>query len=89
MAFSFCHVGPRPLATPGSSAQDFEHPAWGNLSSMIGNQYWLPSNAFSNMKSPESFLWQFVASQLPGTIDTRSSQPITSTIPTRSMRFLK
>lgn len=66
MACSFCHVGPHPLASP----QDPEHPVWGNMSSMIGNQYWLPSNAFTNLKTPDSFLWQFVASQQPGTIDT-------------------
>ncbi|HKT97964.1 MAG TPA: hypothetical protein VJS30_15745, partial [Paraburkholderia sp.] len=66
MACSFCHVGPHPLAPP----KDLEHPEWGEMSSMIGNQYWLPSNAFTNLKKPESFLWQFVASQQPGTIDT-------------------
>lgn len=66
MACSFCHVGPHPLSPP----KDMEHPEWGDLSSMIGNQYWLPSNAFTNLKRPESFLWQFVASQQPGTIDT-------------------
>lgn len=66
MACSFCHVGPHPLASP----TDVEHPEWGNMSSMIGNQYWLPSNAFTNLKQPGSFLWQFVASQQPGTIDT-------------------
>ncbi|MDR3100063.1 MAG: hypothetical protein LBV73_23730 [Paraburkholderia sp.] len=66
MACAFCHVGPHPLAPP----KDIEHPEWGDLSSMIGNQYWLPSNAFTNLKRPDSFLWQFVASQQPGTIDT-------------------
>jgi hypothetical protein len=66
MACSFCHVGPHPLAPPTNT----EHPAWGDMSSMIGNQYWQPSNAFTNLKTPDSFLWQFVASQQPGTIDT-------------------
>ncbi|MFD1559885.1 hypothetical protein ACFSHT_30300 [Paraburkholderia silviterrae] len=66
MACSFCHVGPHPLSPP----KDMEHPEWGDMSSMIGNQYWLPSNAFTNLKTPDSFLWQFVASQQPGTIDT-------------------
>ncbi len=66
MACSFCHVGPHPLVSPQST----EHPEWGEMSSMIGNQYWLPSNAFTNLKTPDSFLWQFVASQQPGTIDT-------------------
>ncbi|MDN0075065.1 hypothetical protein QU481_09170 [Crenobacter sp. SG2303] len=66
MACSFCHVGPHPLAPP----QDLNHPAWGNMSSTIGNQYWTPSQIFSNIKREDSFLWQFVASQQPGTIDT-------------------
>lgn len=66
MACAFCHVGPHPLAPP----KDAEHPEWGDMSSMIGNQYWQPSNAFTNLKTPDSFLWQFVASQQPGTIDT-------------------
>lgn len=68
MACSFCHVGPHPLAPP--ALDKVEHLGWGNMSSMIGNQYWSPPNVFSNLKSPASFLWQFVASQQPGTIDT-------------------
>lgn len=68
MACAFCHVGPHPLAPP--APDKLEHPDWGNMSSTIGNQYWLPSSVFSNLKSPVSFLWQFVASQQPGTIDT-------------------
>lgn len=66
MACSFCHIGPHPLAPPA----DANHPAWGNLSGMIGNQYWTPERAFTNLKGEDSFLWQFVASQQPGTIDT-------------------
>ncbi|NBA93597.1 hypothetical protein [Pseudomonas sp. R5(2019)] len=66
MACSFCHVGPHPLSPPGN----LENPAWGNMSSTIGNQYWRPEKAFSNLRHETSFLWQFVASQQPGTIDT-------------------
>lgn len=66
MACSFCHVGPHPLAPPA----DLKNPAWGNMSSTIGNQYWRPEKAFSNLRQAKSFLWQFVASQQPGTIDT-------------------
>jgi hypothetical protein len=68
MACSFCHVGPHPLAPP--TPEGVEKPAWGNMSSTIGNQYWRPEIAFSNLRSEGSFLWQFVASQQPGTIDT-------------------
>ncbi|HVR94126.1 MAG TPA: hypothetical protein VHI75_09810 [Casimicrobiaceae bacterium] len=66
MTCGFCHVGPHPLNPPA----DPEAPKWSNLSSTIGDQYWTPPKAFSNLKKSNSFLWQFVASQQPGTIDT-------------------
>ena len=66
MTCGFCHVGPHPLNPPA----DPETPRWANLSSTIGGQYWAPPKAFSNLKRSDSFLWQFVASQQPGTIDT-------------------
>lgn len=66
MACSFCHIAAHPLAPPA----DAENPEWGNLSSTIGNQYWRPETIFSNLRAQNSFLWQFVASQQPGTIDT-------------------
>ncbi|SEL85829.1 hypothetical protein SAMN05216359_12011 [Roseateles sp. YR242] len=66
MACAFCHVGPHPLNPPADPA----NPGWANMSSVIGSQYWTPDKAFSNLKKPNSFLWQFVASQQPGTIDT-------------------
>lgn len=66
MACSFCHIGPHPLNPPANA----EAPGWANMSSTIGNQYWTPERAFSNLKTSKSFLWQFVASQQPGTIDT-------------------
>ncbi|MGF6722261.1 hypothetical protein P3T43_001608 [Paraburkholderia sp. GAS41] len=71
MACAFCHIGPHPLAPAAQlTPESLEHLDWGSMSSMIGNQYWLPSTAFSSLKTPDSFLWQFVASQQPGTIDT-------------------
>src|SRR5262249_53989143 len=66
MSCGFCHVGPHPLNPP----KDPEAPLWSNLSSTIGDQYWSPPRIFSNLKRSRSFLWQFVASQQPGTIDT-------------------
>lgn len=66
MACAYCHVGPHPLNPPADPAA----PQWKNLSSTIGDQYWTPSRAFSNLKGPSSFIYQFVASQQPGTIDT-------------------
>ncbi|HEX6739583.1 MAG TPA: hypothetical protein VF310_14990, partial [Vicinamibacteria bacterium] len=66
MACAFCHVGPHPLSPP----EDPEHPAWANLSSTIGNQYWSPPRVFANLTPESSFLHHFLASQQPGTIDT-------------------
>jgi hypothetical protein len=66
MSCGFCHISPHPLNPPA----DPEHPKWENLSTTIGNQYWKPVATFTNLKRPESFLYQFLASQQPGTIDT-------------------
>lgn len=66
MSCGFCHVSPHPLNPPA----DPENPAWSNLSSVIGDQYWNPVATFTNLRKPSSFLYQFLASQQPGTIDT-------------------
>jgi hypothetical protein len=66
MACAFCHVSFHPLAPP----EDPENPKWENLSSTIGNQYWLPKKAFANLTVTSNFLHHFLASQQPGTIDT-------------------
>ncbi len=62
----FCHVGPHPLNPP----RDPEAPDWANLSSIIGDQYWKPQPAFGNLQTGNSFLFHFLASQQPGTVDT-------------------
>ena len=66
MTCAFCHIGPHPLNPP----EDPENPKWAELSSTIGAQYWTGSRAFSNLKEPESFLFQLVQSWQPGTLDT-------------------
>jgi len=66
MSCAFCHIGPHPLNPP----QDPEKPEWKNLSSIIGNQYWRPTKAFANLTQEDNFLYHFIASQQPGTIDT-------------------
>ncbi len=66
MSCGFCHTGPHPLNPP----KDPEAPEWANLSSNIGNQYWKPQPAFANLQDGNSFLFHFLASQQPGTIDT-------------------
>lgn len=66
MSCGFCHIAPHPLNPPA----DPEKPQWSNLSTTIGDQYWRPVSTFTDLKKPESFLYQFLASQQPGTIDT-------------------
>lgn len=66
MSCAFCHVAPHPLNPP----KDPENPRWENLSSVIGNQYWRPQPAFGNSLKPDNFLFHYLASQQPGTIDT-------------------
>jgi hypothetical protein len=66
MSCAFCHIGPHPLNPP----ENRNKPEWGNLSSLIGAQYWDGSKAFSNLKKADSFFYQLVASWQPGTLDT-------------------
>lgn len=66
MTCAFCHIGPHPLNPPA----DPEAPEWENLSSTIGNQYWRPAQLFTNLLRDDSFIRQFLASSLPGTLDT-------------------
>jgi hypothetical protein len=66
MSCGFCHLGPHPLNPP----KDPENPAWENLSSTIGNQYWSPQPMFANLTRPNSIFYQFLKSQQPGTVDT-------------------
>jgi hypothetical protein len=65
MACGFCHVGPHPLNPP----PDPENPGWEHMSSTIGNQYWTPPTLFTNLAKTNTLFYQFVASQLPGTVD--------------------
>ena len=66
MSCAYCHIGPNPLLPPANP----EAPTWSNLSSTIGNQYWTPQATFGNLTRPDNFLYHFLASQRPGTIDT-------------------
>ena len=66
MSCAFCHIGPHPLNPPSN----VEAPEWSNMSSVIGNQYWAPDRAFANLSKPNNFLFHFLKSQQPGTIDT-------------------
>ncbi len=53
MACGFCHVAPHPLHPPA----DPEHPAWGNLSSNIGNQYLKAAAVFVLPHNEGNFLY--------------------------------
>jgi hypothetical protein len=66
MSCGFCHVAQHPLNPP---LRDDE-PEWENLSSIIGSQYWDPRPAFGNLLKRQNFLYHFLKSQAPGTIDT-------------------
>ncbi len=66
MTCAFCHVGPHPLHPP----DDPEKPAWRNLSSNIGAQYFRPAGVFSLPGQDNNFLYQVINSMPPGTVDT-------------------
>jgi hypothetical protein len=66
MSCGFCHVAPHPLNPP----KNVEEPKWENLSGIIGGQYWDPRPAFGNLLRRPNFLYHFLKSQAPGTIDT-------------------
>lgn len=66
MSCGFCHVAPHPLNPP----PDVENPGWEHLSSIIGGQYWDTQPTLGNRLSGKNFLYHFLKSQAPGTVDT-------------------
>src|SRR3954469_21731939 len=66
MTCGFCHIGPHPDRPPA----DTERREFGNLSALIGNQYWWPSRIFTYDQGPESFIYELLDSEPPGTVDT-------------------
>lgn len=66
MSCAICHVAAHPLNPPLNP----EEPKWSNLSSIVGNQYFRTSGAFGSRVDRGNFLWHYLASQQPGTIDT-------------------
>jgi hypothetical protein len=76
MSCAFCHVGPNPSNPPA----DFNNPAWANLNSNPGAQYfwfdrvftwnWRQTKAAKYPSSEDSFVFQFVHSFRPGALDT-------------------
>lgn len=66
MSCGFCHVGPNPVKPPA----DPEHPAWENLASNVGAQYFWIDRIFDWQADPTNYAFQLFHSQLPGTLDT-------------------
>jgi hypothetical protein len=66
MSCALCHVAAHPLNPP----DDPEEPKWENLSAIIGNQYFRTGAVLASQVPRESFLWHYVNSQQPGTVDT-------------------
>ena len=66
MSCGFCHVGPNPVKPPA----DPEHPAWANLSSNVGAQYFWIDRIFSWEADPSNFPWQLFHTSRPGSLDT-------------------
>ena len=68
MACAFCHVSHDPVRPPA----DPENPKWENLNDFVGAQYLKVWEVFvpPNPKNPESFVWQLIHSNPPGTLDT-------------------
>ncbi|HEY7306474.1 MAG TPA: hypothetical protein VH601_20280 [Bryobacteraceae bacterium] len=66
MSCAFCHVGPSPLKPPS----DPENPAWENLSSNVGAQYFWINRIFAWDPDPGSFFYQLFNTSRPGSLDT-------------------
>jgi hypothetical protein len=68
MSCAFCHVGPNPVKPPA----DPENPAWANLSSNVGAQFFWWDRVFDwrGTTNERSFLYQALHTSLPGTLDT-------------------
>src|SRR5262249_44868404 len=66
MACIFCHVNFNPTRPP----LDVNEPTWDNISSNIGNQYFREGLVFGAGMPHDSFIYQYLAVQQPGTSET-------------------
>ncbi|MFL6289461.1 MAG: hypothetical protein ACJ759_01020 [Thermoanaerobaculia bacterium] len=66
MSCGFCHVGPSPVHPPA----DPENPAWADLSSNVGAQYFWIDRIFSWDADETSFPYQLFHTSRPGALDT-------------------
>lgn len=66
MSCGFCHVGPNPTNPPANP----ESPAWANLNSNPGAQYFWVDRIFMWQKDDSSFPHQLFHTSRPGALDT-------------------
>ena len=68
MSCAFCHVGPAPTNPPA----DPENPAWANLNSNPGAQYFWVDRIFiwNPQGAPSNFIFQLFHTSQPGSLDT-------------------
>ena len=66
MACVLCHVSFNPTRPPA----DVNEPKWENIASNIGNQYFREGMLFGNDMPHDSFIYQYLAVQQPGTSET-------------------
>jgi hypothetical protein len=66
MSCGFCHVGPNPTHPPA----DPENPAWADLNSNPGAQYFWVDRIFTYEADPTSFAYQLFHTARPGALDT-------------------
>src|SRR5262245_49121537 len=66
MACILCHVNFNPTRPP----LDVNEPKWDNITSNIGNQYFREGLLFGHEAPHDSFIYQYLAVQQPGTSET-------------------
>jgi hypothetical protein len=66
MACVFCHIGFNPLQPPKNPTE----PEWNNLTSTIGDQYLREGMVFGLDLDQQSIIYQYLATQEPGTSET-------------------
>ncbi|MEP7309963.1 MAG: hypothetical protein ABJA98_31020 [Acidobacteriota bacterium] len=66
MSCALCHVGPNPINPPA----DPNNPAWANLSSNVGSQYFWVDRIFFQEADDTNFAFQLFHTSRPGTLDT-------------------
>ena len=66
MTCAFCHVSFKPTRPP----VNVHEPTWDNIVSNIGNQYFREGMLFGSDVAHDSFIYQYLATQEPGTSET-------------------